>query len=394
VLGDFNAFEFNDGYVDAMNVVTGTPTPDNQTAVAGDGVDLVDPDLMNLFVEEPADQRYSFVFDGNAQSLDHVLINQALGVAVGGFDLDHARINADFPEVMRNNANSPSRLSDHDPAIAYFAVSSADLAATASAAPASVAQGATMSFNATVTNHGPDAAAFPGVGFAFDAELADLEMSAPAGWTCDTPTIGASTVVACSAATLANAASAAFQLTATAPPSAAGNAINMAVLATAQTQDTNEDNNDAEASVNVIGVADLHWQLFAQPEPIRFEDGYGLFTAILTNTGPDAAAGAEVTIKLNVPSSDVSGILANVSAWQCTRADTVTFQAHCINTGRIEEAGTVSFFVNHLRPFRQTAVTFSASVTSDAIDPNPGDNSARKIVRILGFKSPTFPPRP
>ena len=85
VLGDFNAFEFNDGYVDAMNVVTGTPTPDNQTAVAGDGVDLVDPDLMNLFVEEPADQRYSFVFDGNAQSLDHVLINQALGAARGGF---------------------------------------------------------------------------------------------------------------------------------------------------------------------------------------------------------------------------------------------------------------------------------------------------------------------
>ena len=48
VLGDFNAFEFNDGLVDAMNVVTGTPTPDNETAVAGDGVDLVDPDLLNL----------------------------------------------------------------------------------------------------------------------------------------------------------------------------------------------------------------------------------------------------------------------------------------------------------------------------------------------------------
>ncbi|MEP6634569.1 MAG: Calx-beta domain-containing protein, partial [Luteimonas sp.] len=92
VLGDFNAFEFNDGYVDAMHVVTGTPTPDNETAVSGDGVDLVDPDLLNLYVEEPADQRYSFVFDGNAQSLDHVLINQTLGTAVGDFSLDHARI--------------------------------------------------------------------------------------------------------------------------------------------------------------------------------------------------------------------------------------------------------------------------------------------------------------
>ena len=38
----------NDGYVDVMNVVAGTPPPDNQTVVPGDGVDLVNPDLVNL----------------------------------------------------------------------------------------------------------------------------------------------------------------------------------------------------------------------------------------------------------------------------------------------------------------------------------------------------------
>ena len=54
VLGDFNAFEFNDGFVDAMHVVEGIPVPDNETVVPGDGIDLVDPDLLNLAALEDA----------------------------------------------------------------------------------------------------------------------------------------------------------------------------------------------------------------------------------------------------------------------------------------------------------------------------------------------------
>ena len=76
VLGDFNAFEFNDGLVDAMGTVTGAPHPDAQTAVPGDGVDFVEPDLVNMTALEPREERYSFAFDGNAQSLDHVLVNE------------------------------------------------------------------------------------------------------------------------------------------------------------------------------------------------------------------------------------------------------------------------------------------------------------------------------
>ncbi|TQC61204.1 endonuclease/exonuclease/phosphatase family protein, partial [Pantoea dispersa] len=33
VMGDFNAFEFNDGYVDAMGTITGLPAADAQTVV-------------------------------------------------------------------------------------------------------------------------------------------------------------------------------------------------------------------------------------------------------------------------------------------------------------------------------------------------------------------------
>src|SRR5690606_8959320 len=78
VMGDFNAFEFNDGLVDALGTITGRPAPDAATAVDGDGNDLVEPDLYNLTLLAPPEERYSFVFDYQAQSLDHVLVNDAL----------------------------------------------------------------------------------------------------------------------------------------------------------------------------------------------------------------------------------------------------------------------------------------------------------------------------
>ena len=122
LIGDFNAFEFNDGLGDSMNVIQGTPPPDNETAVPGDGVDLVDPDLDNLSDTAPEAERYSFIFDGNAQSLDHVLVNVPFCTDTGARRVEHPRIDADFPDTARNDGTTPTRVSDHDPIVGYFAV--------------------------------------------------------------------------------------------------------------------------------------------------------------------------------------------------------------------------------------------------------------------------------
>ncbi|MBL8189385.1 MAG: HYR domain-containing protein [Acidobacteria bacterium] len=118
LVGDFNFFEVNDGFVDSMSTLLGAPVPDNQTVVPGDGVDLVTPDLALLL--DSLLQRYSFVFDGNAQSLDHAIINAALIAATSARRVEHARINADFPEVSRNGTTSVERLADHDPLVVYL----------------------------------------------------------------------------------------------------------------------------------------------------------------------------------------------------------------------------------------------------------------------------------
>jgi uncharacterized protein len=122
LVGDFNAFEVNDGFGDSMNVLAGTPVPDNETAVPGDGIDLVNPDLDNLFDTPPPPERYGYIFDGNAQNLDHVLVNAPLIADTAARRIEHPRINTDFADTARNDGSTPVRLSDHDPVVAYFEV--------------------------------------------------------------------------------------------------------------------------------------------------------------------------------------------------------------------------------------------------------------------------------
>jgi hypothetical protein len=78
----------------------------------------VNPDLVNLIEMLPSSERYSYVFDGNAQALDHILVSQGLQPRVREFL--YVRNNADFPESERNNTNLPHRLSDHDPVMVYL----------------------------------------------------------------------------------------------------------------------------------------------------------------------------------------------------------------------------------------------------------------------------------
>ncbi len=118
VMGDFNAFEFNDGYADVMGTIAGVPAPTNQVLLAS--ADLVNPDLRNLVDTLPPTNRYSYVFDGTPQAIDHALVTQNLLPRVSRFF--YVRVNADSPEILRNAVDRPERVSDHDPALVYIRV--------------------------------------------------------------------------------------------------------------------------------------------------------------------------------------------------------------------------------------------------------------------------------
>ena len=118
LVGDLNAFQFNDGYVDVIGTIRGVPTPADQVVLASP--DLVTPDLYNLTDTLPAAERYTFIFEGNPQVLDHILVNTGAHNRLTRYSI--ARNDADFPEAFSSNASRPERVSDHDMPVAYFTV--------------------------------------------------------------------------------------------------------------------------------------------------------------------------------------------------------------------------------------------------------------------------------
>ena len=378
-LGDFNAFAFNDGLADTMNVVTGTPTPDEQTAVAGDGIDLVDPDLVNLGVLEPAEERYSFVFGGNAQTLDHVLANEETILASTAFGLDHARINADFPEIARNDITSPSRLSDHDPVVAYFEIRRrADLAVTATADIATVNAGETLRYTATVSNLGPDLATATGIGFALNAESTTFAVVAPSDWNCDAAQVsGGMTSIACYSDGLANGASATFAISATSTPAQIGSNVNLAVAATTQSFDPVGGNDEAVATIaiNAAPAVDLALQ-FDGPATVPGNTFSIAYTATLRNLGTLTAQQPVVVFSGNTMTTTAS--VAAPAGWTCSKQGSSRVASFRCTRGSLAAGASANFAIKvNARPTpANRTVRIDGAATSASTDADASNNDA------------------
>ncbi|MEZ4701511.1 MAG: T9SS type A sorting domain-containing protein [Rhodothermales bacterium] len=115
VLGDFNAFEFTDGYVDAVGIIRGSFDPSESLL---SGADLVEPDLTNQVLTVPAENRYSFVNQGSPQVLDHALTSAGLDPFVTGFS--YGRGNAGAPLVLIDDPSNALRSSDHDGLVVFI----------------------------------------------------------------------------------------------------------------------------------------------------------------------------------------------------------------------------------------------------------------------------------
>ncbi len=116
VMGDFNAFQFNDGYNDLIGILKGKSNQDvltpSKTAYQTNLIDLID------YIDPK--NRYSFNYNGSAQVLDHILVNKPAVQRILKFGI--ARVDADFPKIYINDANRPERLSDHDAPVVYLSL--------------------------------------------------------------------------------------------------------------------------------------------------------------------------------------------------------------------------------------------------------------------------------
>jgi hypothetical protein len=66
--------------------------------------------LTNLHNTNPIEDRYTYIYDGNSQALDHILVSSKLSAADAILDVVH--VNAEYDHL--------ERISDHDPVLARF----------------------------------------------------------------------------------------------------------------------------------------------------------------------------------------------------------------------------------------------------------------------------------
>lgn len=116
-VGDLNAFRVNDGFVDSIGTILGTPAPADQVVLPS--ADLVNPNQTDLVDTLPSTQQYSYNFDGNAQTLDHIIVNPPALALLTRFA--YARNDSDFATKNYETTNE-LRISDHDQPVAYFSL--------------------------------------------------------------------------------------------------------------------------------------------------------------------------------------------------------------------------------------------------------------------------------
>jgi uncharacterized protein len=127
--GDFNAFQFNDGYNDVIGILKGKP----DVNALEPSKTPINTGLINLVDYIRPNEKYSFIFAGNAQAIDHILVNEA--ASMRSLKFGYVRVNADFPLKYYNDATRPERLSDHDPAMLYLSLDEINPKATPTPKP-------------------------------------------------------------------------------------------------------------------------------------------------------------------------------------------------------------------------------------------------------------------
>lgn len=382
LLGDFNAYQFSDGYVDVMGIVRGDQVAEDQVITwlpSPITTPLVDGSLLTA---DPA-ERYSYTFDGNAQTLDHALVNEAMVLDASDISVEHARIDADFSVLNYGVAGTPTRISDHDPvrvAITVAAFRSANLSVAASATPASLHVGGTATYTVSVDNAGPNDAASASVALVFNALVSPV-VTAPAGWTCAAATQTAtSTTVTCTTPSLANGDSATFTADVVAGADLANSDLVLNAAVASQTADPANADNAATASVQVIAEADL--SITASSAGPVDVGGIATFSVAIDNLGVDNAQFAGVAL---VFGGLVSPTVTPPGGWTCDAPvqDATTTTVTC--TTPVFATGTSAFF-NATVPADAAlggqSLSLAAAVTSQTTDPNKDNNSAVATVDV------------
>jgi uncharacterized repeat protein (TIGR01451 family) len=248
-----------------------------------------------------------------------------------------------------------------------------DLAISKNTLSTAAAQGSTITYTLSTTNNGPDAASNVTVTDVLQPALRFQSISAPGGWTCTTPAVGANGTVTCTTASLANGATANFTLVVSVAPNATGTISNSATAGSGNTDPTPGNSSGSSGVVAVAGNADLG--VTKTTAATTATPGNTItYTINVSNAGPDPAASAVMTDVL--PASLLFQSISAPAGWTCTTPavganGTVTCNAATLASGATATFTLVATVANNATG----TIANSASASHSGTDGNPGNSS-------------------
>ena len=374
VTGDFNAFQFTDGYVHNLGILTGDPGPDPSEFPTPD---LITPDLANQILTLPPPEQYSFIFGGSSQVLDHMLTSVGISPKVSG--IEYPRANADAPDSFGDDPMSALRTSDHDGLVLYLNAG-ADLSISKTDDKDPVVAGTSLTYTVTVDNAGPAVAANVVV---TDALPAGVTFVSTAG--CGEDPAG---VPACGLGDIPAGGSASYDIVVMVDPSVVGTITNEATV-TSATDDPDPANNTILEDTQVVASADLAITKSDSPDPVYA--GFNItYTIDVANAGPSDAVAVTV--------NDILPPAVNFKHTSGCLEDPVG--APVCSLGTIAAGSNASYtLVVKVPAGVGGTLTNSATVTSATPDPNGANNAASEDTTAIAdadlelVKLDTFDPR-
>ena len=211
-------------------------------------------------------------------------------------------------------------ISGDDTARAEF--QAADIAVTVTDTPDPVVAGADVTYMITVTNNGPDGATNALMIDPLPAGTTFVSSTTPIGWSCVTPSVGATGTLSCNNAFLSVGSAAFTVVLDVGPATPAGTVLTNTVTAASLTADPDPGNSSATATTTVSTSADVGVTLNG---PSSVNAGADLtYTMTTFNLGPSDAAGVSLTDTLPAGTTFVSLTQNSGPSWSCSGSSTVS----------------------------------------------------------------------
>ncbi|HTZ82872.1 MAG TPA: C25 family cysteine peptidase [Candidatus Acidoferrales bacterium] len=301
-----------------------------------------------------------------------VVYKVTAGTASGTVISDTATVNGANQSFGANSATATDVVAS---------ATQADLALSTTASPATVLAGNDITYTQTVTNNGPAAAT--GVTFteATPTNTTYQSVSAPVGWTCTTPAVGATGTVTCTNPSLASGSAADIVVVVNVPATVTAASITAASSISATTSDPNSSNNSTSVTTPLSTYCDLTVTDSGTPSPVTAGSTI-TYTQTVYNHGPSNCASATLTeaTPANTTFVSVAAVTSGGGTWTCPNIAPISCTNPSVPPG---STGTITAI------YRVNAGTAAGTIITDTVtgasatrDSNSTDNSATVQIAV------------